>query len=318
MKRIDLRQLLSKFQEKRLLVVGDIILDKYIFEALPQKTHKYTFLPGGAANTAANVASLGAKAYLIGVIGNEVKNHLLQEVKKRKINTEGVFCDGNRITLQVIRNFVNGKQTFLPKINRKDPIGARLEEKILNFVRRKIENIDAVIITTHARGTVTEAVAKGIINLCKENNKPVIVNAKSPRESYYQNATLTILNYKEFIKTKALKGANSDREIEKLGKRLSSFLSYPLLITREGKGMTLFEKDGKISHIPSIAKKAIDVVGAGDTVTAALGLSMASDIDLQTACKVSNLAASIVIGKALKRVIAINELGNASRNLVLD
>lgn len=314
-------KIIEQFNNKKILVIGDVMLDKYIWgevsrispEAPVQvvKVEKESYAPGGAANVANNVAALNGTTYMIGIVGNDEANKILvSELKSRKINTDGIIEDKNKPTIQKVRVIGKGQQLLRFDYEKKGYLDENFENKIFDFVLKRIQNIDAIIISDYAKGVITKQLAKKLIKLANEKKKTIIIDPKPKHKDFYKNATLITPNNKE-----ACEMLNVDEEDEEgiinAGKKLLEEFNSHLIITRGEKGMTIFEKNDEITNIPTKAKEVYDIIGAGDTVVATLALALASNATLKEAAILANYAAGIVVGKIGTSTVTTEEIKKA-------
>ncbi len=306
-----MNEIIERFKEKNILIVGDIMLDKYIFgkvdrispEAPVQvvEVKKENYVPGGAANVANNIAALNAKAFMVGIVGNDKEaDILLEELNKRNINTEGIVKDVQKPTTQKVRILGQKQQLLRIDYEKKDYLNKETENQILNFIKIRIPNTDAIIISDYAKGVITQNLIKEIKDIAKE--KIMIVDPKPKHKDFYKGATLITPNLKE--------AEQMTEKEEDLIKELDS----PILITKGEKGMSLYEKDGTITNIPTKAKEVYDVSGAGDTVVATLALALSSKASLRQAATLANHAAGITVGKLGTSTITTEEIKKSIEN----
>ncbi|MBL7055061.1 D-glycero-beta-D-manno-heptose-7-phosphate kinase [Candidatus Woesearchaeota archaeon] len=316
--------ILDQFKNKKVLVIGDLMLDKYIWgevsrvspEAPVQvvKVSKESYAPGGAANVANNVAALNGKTYMIGLVGNDEANEtLISELKKKQINTEGIIEDNNRPTIQKIRVIGKGQQLLRFDYEKKDYLDEGKEKKILDFVIKRIQNIDAIIISDYAKGVITKNLAEKLIKLANEKKKIIIIDPKPEHKKFYKNATLITPNNKEACEMLNVEEKNDD-SINKVGKRLLEELNAHIVITKGEKGIAIFEKNSEITNIPTKAKEVYDIIGAGDTVVATLALALASNATLKEAAILANYAAGITVGKVGTSTVTTEEIKKAMQD----
>ena len=260
-----LLEIIRKFKDKKILVIGDVMLDKYIWgevsrispEAPVQVVNvlRESYAPGGAANVANNIAALDAKAFMVGIVGNDnAKESLISELEKRGINVDGIFTEKNKPTIQKVRVIGRSQQLLRFDYEKKGYVNADTEKNILDFILGKIDGADAVIVSDYAKGVITKNLMETIIKISKEKNKIVIVDPKPRHKDFYKNSTLITPNHTEAHQmTNLEEEENTDNDVEKMGKRLIKELNSNVLITRGEKGMSLFEKNGEITHSPACA-----------------------------------------------------------------
>ena len=320
-----LLKILENFKNKKILVIGDIMLDKYIWgdvsrispEAPVQVVNvlKETYEAGGAANVANNIAALSGNAFMVGIAGSdEAKNILLEELRKKNVNTDGIFTDKDKPTTQKIRIIGKSQQLLRVDYENNEHVHKNIEASIMGFLEKNINYADVVVISDYAKGVVTQEISKKILEISKKHNKPVIVDPKPKHKDFYSDATLITPNNSEASEMAGIEDG-SDERIGEIGKKLMKSLNTNVLITRGEKGMSLFEKDSKVIHIPAKAKEVYSLIGAGDTVVATIAMAIASGSDLREAAVLSNIAAGIKVGKIGTASVSIEEIKNGIEGL---
>ena len=311
-----MKEVIERFKNARVLVIGDVMLDKYLeghVNRLSQeapipiveiKSERY--VPGGASNVASNIASLGGKVTIIGSVGNDHAKDILSDELVR-LGADIDFIVANKQTTQKIRVIGQKQQIVRIDYEENNPLDEKHQDELIDKIKANIGRSDVVVISDYAKGLLSRRIITEIIDMCNKNNKPVIVDPKPKHKSFYSKATLITPNIKE-----ALEMSNMIIECEddfiRLGETLKSETMSNVLITRGSEGMSLFEMDGSSTHIPTKAKEVFDVSGAGDTVVAALALSIASGADLKKASIIANYAAGIVVGKFGTSTVSLEEL----------
>lgn len=302
----------SKLKGKWVAVLGDVMLDRYILgesnRLSPEapvpvvSVRQEIFCPGGAANVAANIASLGGRAFLFGVLGrDEAGKFLIHELKKKKINVSGLLFENERITTQKTRILIGGRHIARLDKEVTREISATIEKKILKVLAGVIKNCDAVVFSDYAKGFFRGKLSQNIIRLAKRRRLPIIADIKPMNMVYFKGATLVVPNKKEAM---VMAGIN---DVKIAGRRLQKKLSCNVLITEGAQGMTLFERD-KTVHIPAKDKEVLDITGAGDTVAASLALALGADFSLKESAEIANEAAGIVVGKIGTATVSLKEL----------
>ena len=315
----ELISVLDNFKGKKILVIGDIMLDKSIWgdvtrispEAPVQVVNvdKETYAPGGAANTANNISALGGDVSVVGVVGNDsAREKLLEELRKKKINTEGIVVSEERPTIQKIRVMGKGQQLLRVDYEDDSEISKDVRGKIFDKIKKIIDSVDAIIISDYAKGIVTKALFYDIMRIAA--NKIIVVDPKTKYAIHYKGVTLVTPNNYEAGVMANIEIKNKE-DLVKAGKKLLESLQSNILITRGEKGMSLFEKDGNITEIETKAKEVYDVTGAGDTVVAVATIAMASGASVKDAALLANYAAGIVVGKLGTATVSISELKKA-------
>ncbi len=300
------KKFIDAFSKRTVVVIGDLMLDKYIFgkverispEAPVQivSVEKENYVPGGAANAACNVASLGGNAYLFGIVGNDIsKDILLEETKNKGIDISGVIIDGRKPTIQKIRVLGQNQQLLRIDYENDDYIDDDMHQKMISKIA-STDNIDAIIISDYAKGTITEALMQKIIDIAKDRQIPLIIDPKPKHKHLYRGASLITPNKKEAEEMSGMMIRNED-DLTKAGEKLNQDIGCDILITMGERGMSLFRKDKKPMHIPTTAKEVYDVSGAGDTVVASLSLAISSGMEVDDAAILANNAAGLKVAK---------------------
>ena len=319
-----LLRILENFKDKKILVIGDIMLDKYIWgdvsrispEAPVQVVNvmKETYEAGGAANVANNVSALTGKAFMAGIAGNdEAKNILLGELSKKGINTEGIFLDKNKPTTQKVRIIGKSQQLLRVDYEKKEHAHKDIEDKMISFLNKIIRIVDVVVVSDYAKGVITPAICNKLIHMAEEHSKAIIVDPKPKHKDLYANVTLITPNNAEASEMTGIE--DGDEAVLEMGAQLLKYLNANVLVTRGEKGMSLFEKDGNATHIPAKAKEVYSIIGAGDTVVATIALAIASGADLKEAATLANIAAGIKVGKIGTASVSIEEIKGEIENL---
>lgn len=312
----DLKRILDNFKNIKIGVVGDLMLDDYIYGTVERispeapvpvvNVKEEKFVLGGAANVVNNLASLGAKTICFGVIGNDANGErLLGAFADKKIDVSGLIRDKERTTI-VKRRIIGSNQQLL-RIDWEDitPISTFLEYALLRNIESKIDELDAVILSDYDKGVLTPMVAKEIVKMCRDRGKIVTVDPKPKNAMNYYGATSMTPNRKE---AKECLGMERATNMEEVGKELKEKLKLDnLLLTRSEEGMSLFIED-KIVNIPTFAKEVYDVTGAGDTVISVFTLAAASGVSWHEAAKIANTAAGVVVGKMGTSTVTKDEI----------
>ncbi|MEK6808787.1 MAG: D-glycero-beta-D-manno-heptose-7-phosphate kinase [Nanoarchaeota archaeon] len=313
--------IISNFKSKKLLVIGDIMLDKYVWgkvnrispEAPVQivNVERESYVPGGASNVANNISSLGATAYMVSIIGNDsAKDILFNELNKRSINTSGIIVDITKPTIQKVRVIGQNQQLLRIDYENDGYINSKIEGEIIRYIGGIMVSVDAVVISDYAKGVITKELAKYVIELARNNKKIIVIDPKPIHKEYYRNVTIITPNHHEASQMTGINGEN-DIDIVKIGKKLLEEMNSPILITRGEKGMTLFEQNGNITNIPTMAKEVYDVTGAGDTVVATVALALCSGARIIDCAKIANHSAGIVVGKIGTSTVSVEELSRS-------
>ena len=296
----------------RVLVVGDVMLDRYWFgdvsrispEAPVPIVHvkKTEERPGGAANVARNIASLGGQATLLSVVGDDEAGRTLAELLVKENVATHFHTDASLPTTVKLR--VIGRQQQLMRIDFETlPSREVLEDKLDDF-ESMVDAHDMVILSDYGKGGLTHVTK--MIDAAKRHGKRIMIDPKGDDYSKYRGATLLTPNRGEFREVMGKWRDESD--LEARAAKLRDDLSLDaLLVTRSEEGMSLFTAAGAM-HEPTQAREVFDVSGAGDTVIATIGLMLAAGVDMANAVKIANRAAGVVVGKLGTATVSRAEL----------
>ncbi len=314
-----LKSILARFPGKRILVVGDAMLDEYLWGAVRRispeapvpvvELEKRTYVAGGAANTAANVASLGATALLVGVVGgDEAGKHLRGALAAQGIGLERLLVAEDRPTTTKTRVIAHSQQVV--RIDREDrcPFPPAQEEELLRLIDERLPGVDASVLSDYAKGLVSPALAQRLIRQGAKEGKPVVVDPKGVDPSKYRGATLVKPNLHE-AGMLLRHEVSSLADVLDAGPRLLDLLGAGgALVTRGAAGMSLFQRGAEPIHIAAQAREVYDVTGAGDTVVAALAVALAAGASLEQAARLASRAAGIAVGRVGTATVRLDEL----------
>ena len=315
-----LLEILNEFPNKKIAVIGDLMLDEYIIGSVTRispeapvpvvNVKKENFVLGGAANVVNNLNSLGVKVLAFGVIGNDNNGKkMLAEFSNKGVSTEYLNILNDRPTIMKQRILANNQQLLRLDWEKKQPINEVEEDFILDNLKRVIKDTHAIIMSDYDKGVLTERVAKAIIKLAKENNIIVIVDPKPSNSMNYKGATSMTPNLKESSECIGKEIPETEEKTIEIGVELREKLELDhLLMTRSEKGMSIFQNNGKINNIPTFAKEVFDVTGAGDTVISVYTLALACGATYTEAAKIANTAAGIVVGRVGTSVVKVDEI----------
>lgn len=300
--------LIEKFKRGKVLVLGDIILDEFVWGKVSRispeapvpvvEVTKESLMLGGAANVLKNIHSLGGQALLIGVIGNDYNGErVLELLKDDGFNTNGIVIDDMRHTSIKTRVIAQHQQVVRFDRESRDELSSKTYSAVVEFLLANLPKYDAVIVSDYGKGLINRGLISNIVKFKKRNGIIVSVDPKIRNFRFYKGVSVITPNQKEAEEACGFE-IDSDKTLIKAGKYLlKKYDTDAILITRGELGMSLFQKDGTIKHIPTIAKEVFDVTGAGDTVISTLSLSLAVKANWTDACIISNHAAGIVVGK---------------------
>lgn len=327
-----LQQIIRRFQDSRVLVVGDLILDRYLFGRVrrvsPEAPVPVVELergedrPGGAGNAVMNLAGLKGKVWVAGVVGKDKTGERLMDILKSPgISPLAIIPNPGRITPVKTRVVAVPQHHQVARIDQEKagPVSGEIQKKILSQIERVIGQVDAMIVSDYGKGMISSGFMEGLLKLAGKRKILVGVDPKPGNFYLYRGVSFLTPNH---IEAGEIAGflAESNPGVEKAGKKIirESGCRF-LLITRGEKGMTLLEQKAKQSrisaiHIPTAAREVFDVSGAGDTVIATFTLALTAGADPREAALIANLAAGLVVGKFGTAVVSRKELEEAIQN----
>ena len=320
-----LRRLLVACRRATVLVVGDLMLDEFVWGKVSRISpeapvpvvwvQSESVMPGGAANVANNLRALGAGVRLAGVVGADPwGQRLLKELTRRRIGVSGVIRDRTSPTTVKTRVIAHHQQVVRVDRERQAPLSAATRTRLIETIRKQLEAVDAVIIEDYGKGVISRELLGEVIPLARARRTLITVDPKEEHFDLYRGVTALTPNRAEAgqalgreLETEAALARGGQELLERLR-------SDAVLITLGEDGMCLFERSGRRTRIPTVAQEVFDVAGAGDTVIAAFTLALAGGASMPEAAVIANRAAGIVVGKLGVAVATPEELlGRSSR-----
>ena len=307
---------LPKFSDAKVLVIGDVMLDRFwhgaatrISPEAPVPVVKVAGVddrPGGAGNVAINLAALGVETTLSGLVGDdEHAKQLRSAVEAKGVRWSVMPCPADTI----VKLRVLSRNQQLIRMDFEAPLDDYADESFLQYASNLIAEHDVVLLSDYAKGTLTNIEA--LISACRVLKTPVLVDPKGADFSRYAGATLITPNLSEF---EAVVGAchQDDTVISSRAHDLCEQHGFEaVLVTRSERGMTLQSKEGEPLHLPALAREVFDVTGAGDTVISAMAAGLASQDSLENSTRLANVAAGLVVGKVGTATVTREELQGA-------
>jgi D-glycero-beta-D-manno-heptose-7-phosphate kinase len=297
-----LPQLLDRIRDRRVLVVGDAMLDRYWYGGVERispeapvpviAVTKADERPGGAANVARNVRALGAVCRLLSITGDDSDADKLEQL----LGDERIACTlyRDKLVNTTVKLRVISRNQQLIRIDFESPASKDARVRLLDYYLAHLGEHDVVIVSDYGKGGL--GYIQEMITAAHEAKVPVVVDPKGDDYSGYRGATLITPNRKEFEQVAGR--FRDDAELERKAAHLVAELDLGgLLVTRGEEGMSLIERDGQCIHMPAHAREVYDVTGAGDSVIACIGCSYAAGGELKDALHLANVAAGIVVGK---------------------
>ena len=300
-------ELLSNFPKAKILVYGDVLLDRFIWGEVDRispeapipvvKVVKETARPGGAGNVAINLRSLGAEAFLMGVTGEDESHELLVKQMKERGVHQGFVTDSDRPTTVKTRIIARNQQVVRVDKEGDQFISPSLEKRLTGIFTEIAGELSAVVIEDYEKGTVSEGLTKRIIEESVKRDIPVFVDPKKEHYDWFRRATVITPNREEASQASGFR-IQSEEDLRNASKRLAERYSFnAVVITCGGDGLSLYEGPHHHISIPALGREVFDVTGAGDTVIATMALAFASGSTLREAALLANYAAGIVVGK---------------------
>lgn len=305
------------FSNSKILIIGDVMLDKYYFGSVERispeapvpivNIRKEESRLGGAANVANNIASLGGQTLLCGVVGHDFFGREIERISKQKnIKTSLLKSEYPTITKARI---IGGKQQIVrvdyADQNKLKSDGVRLLKETVN---NQLHEYDILVISDYGKGLISEELCTSLIRNARKIGKKIIVDPKGKNWKKYSGADIVTPNVKELSDIVGYTVPNTDRAIEKASREaIETHQLTALLVTRSEKGMSLISNMAPL-HIPTHSEEVFDVSGAGDTVVATLSICLANGFSIIDAMKTANIAAGIVVKKIGTATLTIDEL----------
>lgn len=318
--------MLNLLDNGRVLVVGDVMLDRYVHghasrlsPEAPVPVLKWAQdqeVVGGAGNVAANIAALGGAVGLAGVVGvDEGARRLSALLHAYGPHLQTFFAvHQHRPTTLKTRFVTNGQQLLRLDVEDARDIEEDCEADLLDLVAQQIPQCDVVVLSDYKKGVLTSGAIRRVIQMARHADRPVIVDPKQPDWTVYTGATIITPNRAELQQATG-RACETDEEVESAARDLGARVQASILVTRSERGMTLVEVDEPVFHIPTHAREVFDVSGAGDTVVAVLAAGLAAKMTLHQAVRIANVAAGLVVAKHGTATLTPAELNRALRKI---
>ena len=330
---IDVRKMISPstlvshiewLSQARILCVGDLMLDRFVYGEVERTSpeapvpilaiERQSVMLGGVGNVARNLISIGARATLLSVVGDdEVGRNLTQMVGEEDRIEPYLLVEPGRPSTEKTRFVAGGQQLLRTDRETRHWISEQSAENLLRMAEDIIPECDVLVLSDYAKGILTDELCQALIKRARAENKPVVVDPKGSDYTCYRGASIITPNRRELgAATGGVVG--TDGEIVATGRAMIEQLEIDaLLVTRSQDGMTLISSDGRVEHLPAQAREVFDVSGAGDTVVATLASALAKGVDLIEAAALANVAASVVVAKSGTAVVYAADLLHAVR-----
>ena len=314
---------IERLSGARVLCVGDVMLDRFVYGGVQRispeapvpvvKAQDSQAMPGGAANVARNLVTLGAHCSLVTVAGADAAGSELEELLQKLPNlTWRTVTDRTRPTTVKTR-FVAANQQILRVDDEVDtPLAGDAEHELVSQATELMHDIDVVVLSDYAKGVLTPHTTQAIIGAARAANIPVIVDPKGADYQKYSGATLVTPNLNELRDVTGLSPRTDDAVEQATTALLNDVDIDAVVVTRSEQGMSVIQRDGAAEHFPTMAREVFDIAGAGDTVVATLAAAVGVGINTERAVQLANLAAGVVVGKVGTAAVQLRELAEAA------
>lgn len=316
---LSFKEILAQFPRRKILVLGDIMVDEYIWGAVSRispeapvpvvEVEDENIRLGGAANVVANIRALRGQADLVGVAGGDsMAERLLHEIEQIGVKLDGIVVDRARKT--TIKTRVVAGSQHVVRFDREsnedldDGLGGRIQE----LVQDRLDHVDALVISDYGKGVINARLLEVVVPLARARGVMTVVDPKINHFDLYRQVSVLTPNHREAMAAwgRPIRG---EAEVAAAGRHLLDRLKVQaVLVTRGERGMSLFEGNGRVSQIPAVAKEVFDVTGAGDTVVGTMALALASRATMVEAAQIANHAAGVVVGKRGTATVSLTEL----------
>jgi rfaE bifunctional protein kinase chain/domain len=310
---------IDRFTSCRILVVGDVIMDEFIWGRVDRispeapvpvvEVERQSYMPGGAGNVINNIIALGGQALLCGVVGNDTMGKKLARLlRKLKNVTDGLVFENPRPTTMKTRIVAHSQQVVRVDREERKPVDEKSIDRILVTLEEEISESDAIVVADYGKGVVTRRLMDGIRSLSQNSRIILAVDPTIRNVAFYKDVTLVTPNNYEAQQMSGIQ-IEDEQSLRRAGVHLLEELGCQMvLITQGDRGMTLFEANGDIAQIPTVARRVFDVSGAGDTVIATFTLALAAGLKPGQAAALANLAAGIVVGEVGTATVVASRL----------
>lgn len=316
----DLTRILDRLSDMRVLCVGDIMLDRFIYGHVARispeapipifTADREARMLGGAGNVVRNLLSLGASASFAAVVGDDaVATQLTTLVGAEARLVPYLITERGRLSTKKTRYVAASQQLLRSDSETKTAIKEDTANKILELIVPELANHDAIILSDYGKGVLTATMCRTIIDAAREKKIPVFVDPKQRDVSIYAGATVLSPNVKELALAAGVDGFANDAELIEAASSLARTHRFQYVLTTRGeRGMTLVDAKGLVAHVDATASEVFDVSGAGDTVIATLAATYAAGAIMPLATELANLAGGIVVGRLGTAVVHQSDL----------
>jgi D-beta-D-heptose 7-phosphate kinase / D-beta-D-heptose 1-phosphate adenosyltransferase len=303
-----LLNVLASFPRARVLVFGDVMLDRFIYGSVERTSPEAPVpvlalghtvsMPGGAANVARNVVALGARVALVGVVGEDpAADELRADLATFPALTVELIPDATRPTTTKTRYVADRQQILRTDVELAAPLTAAVARELLERYRAALAQADIVILSDYGKGVLSDEVTGQAIAAASAAGKPILVDPKSRSFAKYRGATVLTPNKQELQSASGHDCSSDEQVVDAARQVLAQGVCTTVVATRGREGMSVVGTDGSAVHIRTVATEVYDVTGAGDTAVATMAVGLAGGADIASAARLANIAAGIVVGK---------------------
>lgn len=315
---MEFSEIINRFKDRNILVIGDIILDHYIWGKVNRispeapvpvvEVSRESFMLGGVANVAHNVVALGGRATIVGITGDDPAGEMIAGLLGEKgVDCTGIFVS-NRPTTVKTRVIAHNQQVV--RFDREDSkyVDGRVLNGVVEHLKTVMSDHDAMIVSDYKKGMISAELVRTIVKAAKPKKLFVAVDPKVGHFHFYKGVSMITPNVMEASSGSGIE-IKDEKTLLKAGRSLQKQLGCrSVLITRGEHGMSLFNGKQKVLHIPTVARKVYDVTGAGDTVISAFTIAHAAGASMKEASVIANHAAGIVVAEVGTAVATHEEL----------
>lgn len=309
MKLTRAKEIIKDFADKKILVIGDVVLDQYVAGSVERinpeapvpilHAHQAKAMTGGAGNVAKNVANLGASARLIGVVGEDGEAGEIEAAAQAEGYTPQLVRDASRPTTRKVRYIAQSQQMLRVDYEETHAVSPELEQQIISLIKEDASDCAGIIVSDYAKGVVTKDIADTLLAITKEKNIPLAADLKPSRAPWFVGATIISPNLKETRQFLGIDSAEHDQHsFAELAQQLHQKMNAKVFMTLSAEGMYVLTDQTKGQHVPQIHHVEVaDTSGAGDTAIAILLLTLLSGATDIEAAELANAAGAVVVSK---------------------
>ncbi len=319
MKFDSLFRLLNGFHAVRVMVLGDVMLDRFVYGSVERispeapipvlNVERSLDMPGGAANVARNIAAMGARVILLGVTGEDAWAHDLRTQLACSPTIDArLVVDASRPTSVKTRYVADGQQVMRADRESRAPLAAAVERSLLGEFSSSLGGAEVIVLSDYAKGVLSDPVTCAVIDIARKAGKTIIVDPKSKDFGKYRGATMLTPNRLELQQACGQECTTDEQVVDGARRVMEQRVCEVIIVTRGKDGMSVIQAGGSAVHLPTVARQVFDVSGAGDTVVAAIALGVAAGAQVGEAATLANVAAGIVVGKRGTATVSTGEI----------